>query len=423
MKTLLVTRICGLALATGCAGWALAQDKPAPAPAPAPQTPAPATPATPPVEGQPAAPADPSGAQPRLELSATEWNFGQVWQGEDLTYKIIVKNTGNAPLNITGVKTSCGCTAAHKPKEMLSPGEEDSLEITYNAKKKVGPANQTVTLTSNDPVRPSIAIKVSGEVKPLYKLNPQGGLAFGRLVKDTVETRTLEIESTYTDKMFMKLKDAAERVGPFKVEFKEIEAGMKYQLVVTTVPPLTLGTAQADLVIETGISRMPEIQIPIRAYVQERVTISPKELYVPKTLARPLERPVRVSYMATKPLNITGVKCSIPQITAVVAPQQPNMPNEGVFKFHQINVTIPAGEVVPEEGVKLEIMTDDPEYAVMTVDITSRRPAPARVGGTAADKKAATLGGNATPAAPTPAAPPAPAPAPAPEKPAEPGKP
>jgi hypothetical protein len=427
MKTPFWKGMIVFAATLGLAGAAVAQEQPAPTPTPAPATP-PATPpqdAPKPPEGTPTTP---SGAQPRMELSATEWNFGTVWQGEDQTFKITVSNAGNAPLQITSVKTSCGCTAAHKPKEVLSPGESDTLEIVYNAKKKVGPANQTVTVTSNDPLKPSVGIKVSGDVKQLYKLNPPTGLAFGRLVKDTVESRTLEIENTYTDKMFLKLKGDQNRSGPFKLEFKEVDAGTKYSLTVSTVPPLALGTAQADLIIETGITRMPEINIPIRAFVQERVVVSPKEVYVPKTLARPLERPVNVQYLASKPLNITAVKCNVPQITATLAPPQPNQPNEaGVFKFHRVNVTIPAGEVVPEEGVKLEIMTDDPEYAVLTVDITSRRPQPVKVApGAKQPAGAATPAPGATLTPATPAAPEAPKPdAPKPDapKPAEPGKP
>lgn len=411
------------ALLLAAAGVAIGQEKPAPTPAPEQPKPVPAMPQVP-AEGTPVTP---SGPQPRLELSETEWNFGTVWQGEDMTHKITVTNGGNAPLQITGVKTSCGCTAAKKPKDVLSPGESDTLEIVYNAKKKVGPANQTVTITSNDPLKPSIGIRVIGDVKQLYKFNPQGGLAFGRLVKDTVESRTLEIENTYTDKMHLKLKGDQEKAGPFKLEFKEVEPGTKYALTVTTVPPLTLGTAQADLVLETGVERMPEISIPIRAFVQERVTVSPKEVFVPTSLARPLERPVRISYMANKPLTIKEVKCvGAPQITAALVPQQANMPNDGVFKFHQVNITIPAGEVVPEEGVKLEITTDDPEYATLTVDITSRRPQPVRAVTTPAAKQAAAGAATAAPGATPPATPevkPAPAPAPEAPKPAEPGKP
>src|SRR5512134_4022846 len=138
MRTSLWKSITVLAITAGVSALALAQEHPAPTPPPAPATP-PAQDAPKPTEGTPA---QPTGAQPRLELSATEWNFGTVWQGEDQTCKITVTNAGNAPLQITGVKTSCGCTAAHKPKETLSPGESDTLEIVYNAKKKVGPANQ-----------------------------------------------------------------------------------------------------------------------------------------------------------------------------------------------------------------------------------------------------------------------------------------
>ena len=41
-------------------------------------------------------------------------------------------NTGNAPLIITNVQSTCGCTVPSKPKEPIMPGKSDKIEVKYN---------------------------------------------------------------------------------------------------------------------------------------------------------------------------------------------------------------------------------------------------------------------------------------------------
>ena len=154
-----------------------------------------AQPAGPAAEGAAGVPesADSSGV-PRLELSPTALNFGEVWQGERAAGEFTVRNVGTAPLTLT-LKSSCGCTVASKPRSPLEPGESDTFRITYDTFKRKGKANQTVTLTTNDPDQPNVRIAVTGEVKPLYSTSPAEGLVFDRLTSDSQVTQTLRIES------------------------------------------------------------------------------------------------------------------------------------------------------------------------------------------------------------------------------------
>ncbi|NLG41633.1 MAG: DUF1573 domain-containing protein, partial [Phycisphaerae bacterium] len=54
-----------------------------------------------------------SSGVPRLELSPTALEFGEVWQGERAAGEFTVRNVGTAPLTLT-LKSSCGCTVASK---------------------------------------------------------------------------------------------------------------------------------------------------------------------------------------------------------------------------------------------------------------------------------------------------------------------
>ena len=57
------------------------------------------------------------------------------------------KNTGNAPLIITNVISTCGCTVPSKPTEPIMPGKTGKVEVKYNMSP--GPIRKTITVESN----------------------------------------------------------------------------------------------------------------------------------------------------------------------------------------------------------------------------------------------------------------------------------
>lgn len=75
-------------------------------------------------------------------------NYGTVIQNSDGHRVFTFTNTGNAPLLITKVKTSCGCTVPSYSKAPILPGEKGELKIKYDT-KRLGAFTKTVTVTSN----------------------------------------------------------------------------------------------------------------------------------------------------------------------------------------------------------------------------------------------------------------------------------
>lgn len=324
----------------------------------------------------PVAPIDPNAPAPKIELSETTWDFGTVWAGMPAEKEITIKNTGQGPLNIS-VRTSCGCTQAKKPKDILQPGESDTMKISYSTKKKPGKVSQTVTIQTNDPTNPQATIKVEGDVKAVYTAEPGPYIQFGRLSKTSKDTQKITIKNEYPEKLHLKLKEKPE--GPFDIELTEIEPGMKYELSATSRPPLTMGVVKADLRLETGIELLPEIDISVQGYVQPPVMVNPTQLWIPPQTSSPTERIIRVTYVTEKPVNIVGIKCSSDIVKAELQPKNTQIP-EGVGSgSHDIRVKLPAGSEIPESGVTIEITTDaeDPEYRELKVDVTTRRPTPA----------------------------------------------
>jgi hypothetical protein len=75
-------------------------------------------------------------------------DYGSITQNSDGTRFFSFTNTGDAPLLISKVKTTCGCTVPSYSKAPILPGQTGELEIKYNT-KKLGAFIKIITVTSN----------------------------------------------------------------------------------------------------------------------------------------------------------------------------------------------------------------------------------------------------------------------------------
>ena len=64
-----------------------------------------------------------SDKQAVITFEKTEHEFGTLLQGEVVSYSFHFTNTGNVPLIISDVGSSCGCTVGDYPHEPVAPGK------------------------------------------------------------------------------------------------------------------------------------------------------------------------------------------------------------------------------------------------------------------------------------------------------------
>jgi len=81
------------------------------------------------------------------------------------------KNTGNAPLIISNVQSTCGCTVPSKPTEPILPGKTGKIDVKYNMNP--GPIRKTITVESNatNVEGGRVALKIKGEVIAKESIN------------------------------------------------------------------------------------------------------------------------------------------------------------------------------------------------------------------------------------------------------------
>ena len=98
-------------------------------------------------------------------FSSTVHDFGSFRRSDgpqNCTFE--VTNTGNAPLTILSVISSCGCTGVKWTREELGPGEKGVIQATYDNQESPGAFDKTLTVYLSDIKKPVI-LHLRGVVK------------------------------------------------------------------------------------------------------------------------------------------------------------------------------------------------------------------------------------------------------------------
>lgn len=99
-------------------------------------------------------------------------DYGKVYKESDSGLRSFeFKNTGDAPLIITNVQSTCGCTVPSKPTEPIMPGKTGKIDVKYNMNP--GPIRKTITVESNatNVEGGRVALKIKGEVLVKEEVN------------------------------------------------------------------------------------------------------------------------------------------------------------------------------------------------------------------------------------------------------------
>ncbi|MBL4624236.1 MAG: DUF1573 domain-containing protein [Flavobacteriales bacterium] len=88
-------------------------------------------------------------AMPKMKFEKDLYDFGEISQGEKVSFSYAFKNEGNADLVITSAQGSCGCTVPTWPKEPIKAGETGQIDVVFDSNGKSGKQHKKVTIVAN----------------------------------------------------------------------------------------------------------------------------------------------------------------------------------------------------------------------------------------------------------------------------------
>ena len=89
-----------------------------------------------------------TGKNAIIEFEYIKYDYDTIHQNSSGISKFYFKNIGSAPLVISKVSTSCGCTNVSHSKEPIMPNEKGVIKVTYNT-SQIGSFRKTIVVNSN----------------------------------------------------------------------------------------------------------------------------------------------------------------------------------------------------------------------------------------------------------------------------------
>jgi len=102
---------------------------------------------------------------PYVAFAESVFDFKEIYQGDKVEHIFEFENTGNNPLIITNVQTTCGCTVPAWPKAAIAPGAKQEIKVVFNSRGKMGRQNKVITIISNASNNPE-RVRLTGTVLP-----------------------------------------------------------------------------------------------------------------------------------------------------------------------------------------------------------------------------------------------------------------
>lgn len=121
--------------------------------------------------------------RPIVEVKESNFDLGKMLVKDTKEHDFLIKNSGQSDLTISRIATSCDCTYAYiiyggqkSPKftmqfnsgweTKIKPGDTATLKVVYQPSIMPieGPVSRTVTVSTDDPQKPTLEFKISAEV-------------------------------------------------------------------------------------------------------------------------------------------------------------------------------------------------------------------------------------------------------------------
>jgi hypothetical protein len=90
-----------------------------------------------------------SAGPAQIKFDTDMHDFGEVTEGEKVSFSFRFTNTGKGPLVITGIASSCGCTVGEYTHDTIKSGKQGDVTVSFDSWKRVGFQQKSVTVNSN----------------------------------------------------------------------------------------------------------------------------------------------------------------------------------------------------------------------------------------------------------------------------------
>lgn len=326
-----------------------------------------AQPATPSAEPPKAA-----GPLPTIDIVEKVKDYGIVSKGEKLHAEFVVRNTGQAPLEITQVRPTCGCTVADFDRT-IAPGTTGKITAEVDTAAFSGPIAKAVLVFSNDPATPQLNLVIKAEVRSFVEVLPRALILFKNLLSG--ESATEKVTLVSADGSDFSVTGADAGGGPYTIAYRALpeaeripeRKGPQWEVTITVPPTAPEGMLNHKIIIKTTAAKALDVPINVTGAVRPIVQIIPAQANLGRVKS---DAPVGSNVLLVNnrqgsQLEITETAVDNQNFKVEVIPLQAGQ------RF-QIAVSLQVGAPKGTQKATLRIATNDPLRKVIEVPVTAQ---------------------------------------------------
>jgi len=310
-----------------------------------------------------------SEAKPAIDVPEKIKDFGVVTKGEKIRAVFEVRNNGQAPLEISQVRPTCGCTVADFDRT-VPPGGKGKIVAEVDTSDFTGPISKAVLVFTNDPAAPNLTLVVKADVQSFIDVLPRGFVRFNVLQGEAAEEKVVLVPSQPTDFKVLGVETGG---GPFTASFRKlegkdaIEGRNQAQWEVTFRVPANApeGTFNQKVTVKTSAEKAPAVLVTVTGVVRPIVQVIPPTVDLGQV---PNDAPVGrvlmlINNRPNHELQITSAKANSDLFDVEVTPLQPG-------QRYQVKVELKPGAPKGAHKAAVVVETNDPTRSRIEVPVT-----------------------------------------------------
>ena len=307
---------------------------------------------------------------PKITVEEPIADLGIVVKGETVSHEFVIRNTGDAPLELSEVRPACGCTVVEFDP-VIEPGATGKIHATLStARLRGGGGSKGISVFTNDPENPRVQLTLQAKLRDYLVFNP----GFARFIKGKgygpgVVTQILfapkfdDLEILGIESPFPFLK--VDYRPATKEEHRNEGAANQYVLTLTLdYSKAPVGPLIGNLAVHTNHPKQKTTWLPVSGFVRPLVAVTPAEAHYGK-----FEHPEKmttnfiVKSYAPFDVKVTEVSEDLEGATVTVVPIE-----EG--KSYNVQLSFDPEMPKGKFAGKLEIHTDSKIEPVIRVKLT-----------------------------------------------------
>lgn len=333
-----------------------------------------------------------SWGQAQLTSRVQTQNLGQIEWKVPVSIRYAITNTGDEPLVLTNVSTSCGCTTASWTRTPIAPGEEGFVNVEFDA-ALLGHFDKSVGIYSNS--NPELVyLNFIGEVvKEISDFSKSHPYRIGDILLDKNEIEFMDVQKNEKYETVLSVVNLTNRpyrpilmhLPPYiqaDMNPKVIQKGKKGEVKLTVNPDklIDYGLIQSSFYLArfTGDKVSSENEIPLtivslpplpdKSTAQSpRVKLSTTELQVSEELAKrsKVSRKVFIKNEGKENLEILKVQVFNPAVSLKL-----NRTILGAGDEARLKVTISSKLLSKYRNpLRILVITNDPNNSKIIIDL------------------------------------------------------